>query len=1029
MKCYLFFLVFLAIAFSLEIQAQTSFLYDIPQTKKNTLQIFDNGDFTYGFNSNKDIGNYNAGPNRKHNWRTAYKFYLTGLPSGKPIKTVTLKAEITQKEYDSTDWKAQIVLLENNVNLNDAKGLYHTIGQAALQYQFFYDDSPFTRNITGLITPQHLQDKYFILGARSDNYNYNSEAKLKLTVDVEYYTDYNLWVQNNFINGNIKAGVNNPPVQQTSPYNVSPPPLVSDIVNLEAQNQLYGGYERVWNSTGVPTSISKWTKRDALGNETELTNGLNLTYSFSFALGDVNSYYIANLKKNYKIDVDYQTEFDGLQADQSVTYVIEQNSGQISTLAQKVVNGRTYNFAGWSDGNGDNPRTIDNPTDNKTYIALYKISQRSNAGAYSNNSQRKIVRSDDGKLHMVYESMGYIWYERSTNGGATWQIMNGGKPIDSNPGKSPSIDVFSAQYLPEYSIYNDIYIVYQTYTSSTNDHVAIKVAYFKDNPGEGNQLQYINTVYNEDPVLMASARSYDQVLFNPVVAKLYPTKLMVAWDHDGYGIKYSIGNQLGGGISWGVDTPAGNSSSAEKFPTIAAYKTYPNGMFHLAWQNSYSTINYRSFTLQQNGTFSISSVTNVSQGCGFPVNFYPSINVSSTNQVYLVWIGTPYWGSTYRKTISRVKTTSWSSSFGQYGDKVNSPGAAFGGGNSIIAWSENPSTNTYTNKFLRYGSVKTAGTTGKDIQVFNADNLNNMFISSFNSNALPYYFSKSANLYSINKEGTIAFASGVQAVAFNGKAEYYFRVGDISVNGTSVDFKDFEAPKDKISINDLNKNLITNEFTFNGIDKLTFSVEYGVTDSLLALSQLSDNKSISFKLELVDMSTGDAIMEINKFTLDKKNVTSQVANTYEYDVKGMEGKKVAIRVKLANNFKPDYATAVIKSDRSVLPKSSVISMNLSGSLAISEYALEQNYPNPFNPTTTINYQIKEDGLVTLKLYDILGEEIITLVNEAKTTGRYTYSFNGSDLPSGVYIYQLIVNDPSASSGQSFVSSKKLMLVK
>jgi len=88
---------------------------------------------------------------------------------------------------------------------------------------------------------------------------------------------------------------------------------------------------------------------------------------------------------------------------------------------------------------------------------------------------------------------------------------------------------------------------------------------------------------------------------------------------------------------------------------------------------------------------------------------------------------------------------------------------------------------------------------------------------------------------------------------------------------------------------------------------------------------------------------------------------------------------------------------------------------------IMDYELLQNHPNPFNPTTTIKYRLKEGGVVTLKLYDVLGKERKTLVNEAKNKGRYTYNFDGSDLPSGVYIYQLRVND--------FMASKKLMLIK
>lgn len=85
------------------------------------------------------------------------------------------------------------------------------------------------------------------------------------------------------------------------------------------------------------------------------------------------------------------------------------------------------------------------------------------------------------------------------------------------------------------------------------------------------------------------------------------------------------------------------------------------------------------------------------------------------------------------------------------------------------------------------------------------------------------------------------------------------------------------------------------------------------------------------------------------------------------------------------------------------------------------FALGQNYPNPFNPSTTINYQIPQDGIVTLKIFDVLGREISTLVNEFQNKGNYSVSFNGSGLASGIYVYQL------RTSGSSSV--KKMMLAK
>ncbi|MBX2977612.1 MAG: T9SS type A sorting domain-containing protein [Ignavibacteriaceae bacterium] len=80
-----------------------------------------------------------------------------------------------------------------------------------------------------------------------------------------------------------------------------------------------------------------------------------------------------------------------------------------------------------------------------------------------------------------------------------------------------------------------------------------------------------------------------------------------------------------------------------------------------------------------------------------------------------------------------------------------------------------------------------------------------------------------------------------------------------------------------------------------------------------------------------------------------------------------------------------------------------------------------NYPNPFNPTTTITYQLPEDGFVTLKVYDILGKEISDLVNEEKSAGYYNISFNAGNLTSGIYLYSIKCNN--------YQEVKKMLLMK
>ena len=99
-------------------------------------------------------------------------------------------------------------------------------------------------------------------------------------------------------------------------------------------------------------------------------------------------------------------------------------------------------------------------------------------------------------------------------------------------------------------------------------------------------------------------------------------------------------------------------------------------------------------------------------------------------------------------------------------------------------------------------------------------------------------------------------------------------------------------------------------------------------------------------------------------------------------------------------------TGVAKSFEQQLPKA---------------FSLQQNYPNPFNPTTTINFSIPKSSYVTLKVYNILGKELVTLVNEERPAGNYKVIFNGSKFASGVYFYTF--------KAGNVVITKKLVLLK
>jgi hypothetical protein len=101
-----------------------------------------------------------------------------------------------------------------------------------------------------------------------------------------------------------------------------------------------------------------------------------------------------------------------------------------------------------------------------------------------------------------------------------------------------------------------------------------------------------------------------------------------------------------------------------------------------------------------------------------------------------------------------------------------------------------------------------------------------------------------------------------------------------------------------------------------------------------------------------------------------------------------------------------------------------------------EYALRQNYPNPFNPSTTIRVELPHSSRVSLKVYDALGQEVATLVDEEKAAGVHDVRFDAGNLASGMYVYRLYVriSDPASARESTrgvgdFVAAKRLLLLK
>ena len=179
----------------------------------------------------------------------------------------------------------------------------------------------------------------------------------------------------------------------------------------------------------------------------------------------------------------------------------------------------------------------------------------------------------------------------------------------------------------------------------------------------------------------------------------------------------------------------------------------------------------------------------------------------------------------------------------------------------------------------------------------------------------------------------------------------------------------------------------------------------------LTVANVSETNSLkNIKIKPVDFPENIIVFKTTDQLIKQINAQKESEAVFEFDVNrnAPAGQKDTLRFS-------------ITGDNNVSAQKEII-LNFT---APKEYKLEQNYPNPFNPTTKIQYQLPFNSKVTLKVYDILGEEVSTLVNEVQDAGYKEVSFDGSNYASGIYIYRITAQN----KGNTFTSVKKMVMVK
>jgi hypothetical protein len=124
-----------------------------------------------------------------------------------------------------------------------------------------------------------------------------------------------------------------------------------------------------------------------------------------------------------------------------------------------------------------------------------------------------------------------------------------------------------------------------------------------------------------------------------------------------------------------------------------------------------------------------------------------------------------------------------------------------------------------------------------------------------------------------------------------------------------------------------------------------------------------------------------------------------------------------------------HGYAFCKGGRILKFNSALIGINNINTNTARDYKLYQNFPNPFNPSTNISYELKNGSFVVIKIYDISGKEIKTLINCYQGRGKHYINFNGNTLASGIYFYEIIVRNLSGISNKIYRETKKMILVK
>jgi len=634
-----------------------------------------------------------------------------------------------------------------------------------------------------------------------------------------------------------------------------------------------------------------------------------------------------------------------------------------------------------------------------------------NRKAISNNSQRKVIRTMNNNIHVFYVSEGGLWYEKSVNNGSTFY-----KP------KLILSDVIIKSFSVDY-VENKIYMVVH-FSDGDNAYL-----YFLQIDENANISDFgISFIHLED-------REVDAM---PVVGATYDNILFVWKNSRNEGLKL-LRIRLTGNAWESRIISIPNTTGRSINPSISSVKCVNCSRLysHLIWEEKESSRSsklyyYRIMNMWNNvNDIRFENFQEISRGSGYELTTSPTIVEQGDNQALIGFIGKKRFEAenlTPEETKAVLTFVPSSGVFYSFGDDVQSVNVNRSNERWTFAWTMG---NDYSVQFVDSRDLRRvwqlSNLKGVDVQITNGINATDMMAFVINTKVSPYpIYYRAIYGEQIPIDLVVTEDSREGVVDKDGGAVYY-SMGDIKVGDQKIEFVELPDTLSLITLNNANRYLISKPFMVNDYTGFVYSIKYGVTDSTALKEALTGTDYIKFRVELIDYNTKELLGVFDEVEYNSNNVSKYENINYYVNTEGLGERMVQLRLVISNNVDPYYSISDKFSDAgySLQKKKSLKQIGYRGLLSAKEYtyALHQNYPNPFNPMTRIKYSVKEEKLVTIKLYDMLGREVTTLINEVKSPGEYELELDGGKLglSSGVYLYQMRSED--------FSSIKKLVFLK